>query len=104
MILLIDETGHRLFQRVIGQSGAALAVWALDQNPKYNARGVAEKMGCDMTDDTTITRCLIEVEDPGYLNDAHGAWSVSHYIEKICTSLLSPHNIIQIIHGQVYIL
>ncbi|KAI5138542.1 Bile Salt-Activated Lipase [Manis pentadactyla] len=52
-----------LIQRAISQSGVALCPWAIQKNPLFWAKRIAEKVGCP-TDDTARMAGCLKVTDP----------------------------------------
>uniref|UniRef100_H3B637 Carboxylic ester hydrolase n=1 Tax=Latimeria chalumnae TaxID=7897 RepID=H3B637_LATCH len=51
------------FKRAIMQSGVALCPWAIQKNPLYWAKQIAEKVGCSRNDTAALMNCL-KITDP----------------------------------------
>ncbi|XP_068409889.1 LOW QUALITY PROTEIN: bile salt-activated lipase [Eschrichtius robustus] len=52
-----------LIKRAISQSGVALCPWAIQKNPLFWAKRIAEKVGCPLNDTGRMARCL-KITDP----------------------------------------
>nr|XP_010973713.1 bile salt-activated lipase [Camelus dromedarius] len=59
-----------LFKRAISQSGQALSPWAIQKNPLFWAKKIAEKVGCPVDDTSRLAGCL-KVTDPRALTLAY---------------------------------
>uniref|UniRef100_A0A452SHT9 Carboxylic ester hydrolase n=1 Tax=Ursus americanus TaxID=9643 RepID=A0A452SHT9_URSAM len=59
-----------LIQRAISQSGVALCPWAIQRNPLFWAKRIAEKVGCPLDDTARMAKCL-KVTDPRALTLAY---------------------------------
>ncbi|XP_059958412.1 bile salt-activated lipase [Mesoplodon densirostris] len=59
-----------LIKRAISQSGVALCPWAIQKNPLFWAKRIAEKVGCPLNDTGRMARCL-KVTDPRALTLAY---------------------------------
>ncbi|XP_046954149.1 bile salt-activated lipase [Lynx rufus] len=59
-----------LIRRAISQSGVALCPWAIQKNPLFWAKRIAEKVGCPLDDTARMARCL-KVTDPRALTLAY---------------------------------
>ncbi|KAF4531448.1 hypothetical protein B566_EDAN004219 [Ephemera danica] len=73
-LLALSPLTKGLMKGVIAESGAALAAWAIDPDPVYNAYGVAEQAGCNMTSEESINACFME-SDPCTILSAQDEWS-----------------------------
>ncbi|XP_065734594.1 bile salt-activated lipase [Phocoena phocoena] len=59
-----------LIKRAISQSGVALCPWAIQKNPLFWAKKIAEKVGCPLNDTGRMARCL-KITDPHALTLAY---------------------------------
>ncbi|XP_058380384.1 bile salt-activated lipase [Diceros bicornis minor] len=59
-----------LIRRAISQSGVALSPWAVQKNPLFWAKSIAEKVGCPVDDTSRMARCL-KITDPHALTLAY---------------------------------
>ncbi|XP_028739176.1 bile salt-activated lipase [Peromyscus leucopus] len=59
-----------LIRRAISQSGVALSPWAIQKNPLFWAKKIAEKVGCPTDDTGKMARCL-KITDPRALTLAY---------------------------------
>ncbi|XP_011786817.1 PREDICTED: bile salt-activated lipase [Colobus angolensis palliatus] len=59
-----------LIRRAISQSGVALSPWAIQKNPLFWAKKVAEKVGCPVDDTARMANCL-KITDPRALTLAY---------------------------------
>ncbi|XP_060056443.1 bile salt-activated lipase [Erinaceus europaeus] len=59
-----------LIRRAISQSGVALSPWAIQKNPLFWAKKIAEKVGCPVDDTARLAKCL-KVTDPRALTMAY---------------------------------
>ncbi|KAK2506978.1 hypothetical protein MC885_017876 [Smutsia gigantea] len=74
-----------LIRRAISQSGVALCPWAIQKNPLFWAKRVAEKVGCPTEDTARMAKCL-KVTDPRAMTLAYKmplagmAYPILHYL------------------------
>ncbi|XP_046535016.1 bile salt-activated lipase [Equus quagga] len=59
-----------LIRRAISQSGVALSPWAIQKNPLFWAKKIAEKVGCPVDDTSRMAKCL-KITDPRALTLAY---------------------------------
>uniref|UniRef100_A0A8C6BSL5 Carboxylic ester hydrolase n=1 Tax=Monodon monoceros TaxID=40151 RepID=A0A8C6BSL5_MONMO len=59
-----------LIKRAISQSGVALCPWAIQKNPLFWAKKIAEKVGCPLNDTGRMAKCL-KITDPRALTLAY---------------------------------
>ncbi|NP_001095181.3 bile salt-activated lipase precursor [Oryctolagus cuniculus] len=59
-----------LIRRAISQSGVALSPWAIQKNPLFWAKKIAEKVGCPLDDTAAMAACL-KITDPQALTLAY---------------------------------
>ncbi|XP_062063273.1 bile salt-activated lipase [Lepus europaeus] len=59
-----------LIRRAISQSGVALSPWAIQKNPLFWAKKIAEKVGCPLEDTAAMAACL-KITDPQALTLAY---------------------------------
>ena len=55
--MLSPMTMHK-FQRVIAQSGSALAGWAFDNEPEKHAKDIAGRVGCPTDNLDAMVQCM----------------------------------------------
>ncbi|XP_059097691.1 cholinesterase-like [Tigriopus californicus] len=58
MFHVISSRSNSRISRAIMMSGSGLAPWALQQNPRANARRLAQVLGCSFYDSRTLLSCL----------------------------------------------
>uniref|UniRef100_A0A8C3W0W0 Carboxylic ester hydrolase n=1 Tax=Catagonus wagneri TaxID=51154 RepID=A0A8C3W0W0_9CETA len=82
---MLSPYNKGLIKRGISQSGVALSPWAIQKNPLFWAKTVAEKVGCPMDDTARMARCL-KITDPRALTLAYRLpltrqeYPVMHYL------------------------
>ncbi|XP_025743751.1 bile salt-activated lipase isoform X1 [Callorhinus ursinus] len=59
-----------LIRRAISQSGVAVCSWAIQKNPLFWAKRIAEKVGCPLDDTARMAKCL-KITDPRALTLAY---------------------------------
>ncbi|XP_077918106.1 bile salt-activated lipase [Halichoerus grypus] len=59
-----------LIRRAISQSGVAVCPWAIQKNPLFWAKRIAEKVGCPLDDTSRMAKCL-KITDPRALTLAY---------------------------------
>ncbi|ELK07322.1 Bile salt-activated lipase [Pteropus alecto] len=59
-----------LIRRAISQSGVGLSPWAIQKNPLFWAKRIAQKVGCPVDDTARMARCL-KITDPRALTLAY---------------------------------
>ena len=56
--LLSSSASRGLFSRAVVMSGSATAQWAVNTRPAQHARGLARQLGCPLSEQDSMVRCV----------------------------------------------
>ena len=56
--LLASSVSRGLFSRAVIMSGSATAQWAVNRRPGEHARGLASQLGCPVSEEERMVRCV----------------------------------------------
>lgn len=77
---MLSPMSSRNFNKVIAQSGSALAGWAFDLEPEFHAKQIAQRAGCPTESLDGMVQCM-KTMDAATVVDAHTAYIVSKPFE-----------------------
>jgi hypothetical protein len=74
---MLSPISSNKFQRVIGQSGSALAGWAFDKQPDKHAKDIAARVGCPTDNLDNLVQCMKHEKSVDEIVEVHIKYIVS---------------------------